>query len=332
MIEGDGATVGTGGGGLDTRIATVRAFNRFYTRAIGALNEGLLRTSYSLTEARALYELGAGQARTAQDLCRALDLDPGYASRMLAGFERNGLILRERAPDDARRSLIALTDAGRAAFQDLDQRSAAEVGALLGRVCVDQQERLVAAMATIAGLLDGSAGGTGALDRRVRLRPHRPGDMGWVIHRHATLYTAEYGWDGTFEALVAEIAARFIRAFDPARERCWIAEVPPPAATPGATATIVGSIFLVRETDEVARLRMLYVEPSVRGQGVGRLLAETCIEAAREIGYRELRLWTNANLTAAGRLYTSLGFGLLDETPYRGFGHELVGQTWSLGL
>ena len=304
----------------DTRIEAVRRFNRFYTRRIGVLRPRLYGSKHSLAEVRVLYELAhAGGNPTASELQIALDLDAGYLSRILRGFEAKRLIRRARSDTDARRLHLKLTAAGREAFAPLDRASHDEIAALLARVPADGQRRVIAAMGTIRSLLDDAP----ALPTPYLLRTRRPGDIGWVIARHGALYAEEYGWDATFEALVAEIAARFLRRFDPAREACWIAE---------RDGDNVGSVFLVQRSRYVAQLRLLLVEPSARGSGIGRRLVGECIEFARRAGYRKVMLWTNAGLDAARHLYEDAGFRLVREETHRSFGKDLVGQTFELAL
>jgi DNA-binding MarR family transcriptional regulator/N-acetylglutamate synthase-like GNAT family acetyltransferase len=304
---------------LPARVAAVRRFNRFYTRRIGALQEGFLKTPFSLAESRVLYELAHREAATASALARDLDLDPGYLSRILKGFETRGLIKRAASAEDARQSLLALTQLGRAAFAPLDRRSQDEIGAMLATLPAPAQKRLVADMAEIETLL----GERPASAAPYILRPHRPGDMGWIVHRHGALYAEEYGWDESFEALVAEIVAGFLRAFDARRERCWIAE---------REGEILGSVMVVRQSDEVAKLRLLLVEPKARGLGLGRRLVEECIRFARLCGYKRMTLWTNDVLHAARRIYEQAGFRLGAEEPHHSFGKDLVGQTWERDL
>lgn len=306
-------------GGIGERIAAVRRFNRFYTQKIGVLREGLHESPFSLTQARVLYELAHRPPLTASALAKDLALDPGYLSRILRGFEAKGLVERTQSETDGRQSFIALTAAGRTAFAPLDRGSRDEIGALLASLGEAEQRRLVAAMQTIGDLL-----GEGSAPREpYLLRPHRPGDMGWVVHRHAVLYAEEYGWDESFEALVAEVAAEFIKNFDPKRERCWIAE---------KDGEIVGSVFLVGKSDDVAKLRLLYVEPGARGLGLGRRLVNECIRFARSVGYRRITLWTNSVLVAARRIYETTGFELVASEPHHSFGHDLVGETWERDL
>jgi DNA-binding MarR family transcriptional regulator/GNAT superfamily N-acetyltransferase len=306
---------------LTSRVQAVRRFNRFYTSRIGVLHEGLLGGPLSLTEGRIVYELAQSADSTAAKLGNDLGLDAGYLSRILRGFQQRGLIDRRPSTTDGRTSVLSLTDAGRQAFAVIDARSQAEIGAMLEKLTATQQQRLVAALDIVEALL----GGDNRRQSRVPyiLRPHQPGDMGWVVHRQAVLYTQEYGWDEQFEALVAEIVARFIKEFDPKRERGWIAE---------REGAVVGSVFLVRQSDEVAKLRMLYVEPDARGLGIGRRLVAECIRFARQTGYRRITLWTNDILTAARRIYQQAGFQLIEEERHHSFGHDLVGQNWELEL
>ena len=305
--------------GFDQRVAAVRRFNRFYTRQIGVLHEGLLQSAFSLAEARVLYELAHRDRPTASELGRELGLDPGYLSRILRSFEQRGLLAREASPADGRQSLLRLTEAGEAAFAPLNSRSREEIGAMLHALSPAQQKSLAEAMTTIETLL-------GAPPERkapYMLRPHQPGDIGWITHRQAVLYATEYGWDERFEALVAEIAARFIERFDAKHERCWIAE---------RDGEIVGSVFVVKKSKSVAQLRLLYVEPSARGLGIGRRLVAECIRFARQAAYKKLMLWTNSILDAARHLYVEAGFKLIAEEPHHSFGHDLVGETWELKL
>lgn len=304
---------------IEERTHAVRRFSRFYTRRLGVLGEGLLDSSFSLTEARVLYELAHRDRPTATALGRDLGLDPGYLSRILRRFEEAGLLERARSEADARQSHLVLTPAGRAAFAPLDKASREQVGALLSRLTDADQRRLTDAMATIESLL----GEVEAPKAPYTLRPHRPGDMGWIVHRHGALYAQEYGWGDTFEALVAEIAATFIKDFDPKRERCWIAEW---------DGEIVGSVLLVKQSDEVAKLRLLFVEPKARGLGIGRRFVEECIRFARDAGYRRITLWTNDVLHAARKIYADAGFRLVQTEPHRSFGHDLVGENWELEL
>lgn len=313
------------GEGSEDRVARVRRFNRFYTRRMGVLEEKLLRSPFSLTEARVIYELAQRGPVTASDLGAGLKLDAGYLSRILRGFHDRGLVEKRPSTDDRRRNLLTLTAAGRDAFARLDAASATEIGALLARLAPPERERLVGAMEEIEDLLGPRrsrpepvrAGGG------VILRAPRAGDLGWVVHRHGALYAEEYGWNDRFEALVAEIVAAFVRKHDPVRERCWIAE---------RDGKILGSVFLVRVSDEVAKLRCLLVEPEARGLGIGTRLVDACVALAREAGYRRVVLWTNSVLVDARRLYERTGFRKVHEEPNREFGKEEVAETWELEL
>jgi DNA-binding MarR family transcriptional regulator/GNAT superfamily N-acetyltransferase len=304
---------------LDQRVAAVRRFNRFYTRQIGLLGAGYLHSPFSLTQVRVLYELAHRERPTAAELSRDLGLDPGYLSRVLHGFRRSGLIATERSKDDGRQSHLSLTEAGQAAFAPLNARSHGEIAGMLDGLTAAQQDRLVEAMHTIEGLL----GAPLEPKAPYLLRPHQPGDMGWIVHRHGVLYAREYGWDEEFEALVANIVARFIKNFDPKRERCWIAE---------KDGEIVGSVFVVQRSKTIAQLRLLLVEPTARGSGVGSRLVEECIRFARDRRYRRLMLWTNDVLVDARRIYERAGFQLMKEEAHHSFGHDLVGQNWELKL
>jgi DNA-binding MarR family transcriptional regulator/GNAT superfamily N-acetyltransferase len=302
-----------------SHVRAVRAFNRFYTQRIGVLQRGVLQSPYSLTEVRVLYELANGADLTASDVRRILGLDPGYLSRILRSFERGGMLSRERSKKDGRRSLIRLTGHGRKVFSSLNARQSSDVEKMLQSVPDSVREKLVGSMQTIQKVLNSETAGSG----RVSLRAHRPGDMGWVMFRHGILYEREYGWDERFEALVGEIVVNFIRDFDAERERCWMAEM---------DGERVGSVFLVKDTATVAKLRLLLVEPAARGRGVGKLLVSECIDFARKAGYRKLTLWTNSVLDAARHIYESAGFELMKEEKHSNFGHNLTGQYWSLDL
>ena len=303
---------------LAERISAVRRFSRFYTRQIGALEEGLLDTPFPLTEARVLYELGQRGTATAKEVWQELRMDPGYLSRILRGFQERGLIDRRASESDARLSHISLTDSGRAAFAGLDAESAREISIMLDALPVLEQERLVRAMRTIESVLGGSAGAPYVL------RPPKPEDIDWVVRRHRQLYVEEYGFGETFAELVAKAAAEFARDFDPARERGWIAE---------RDGENVGCVVLVRGTDEVAKLRLLLVEPSARGLGIGARLVDECIDFARQAGYRTITLFTNEVLDAARRIYAAKGFRMTHrERQDEVFGHTFVAETWDLEL
>jgi DNA-binding MarR family transcriptional regulator/GNAT superfamily N-acetyltransferase len=304
---------------FDERVGAVRRFNRFYTRQIGLLQDRLLQTPFSLTEARLLYELAHRSECTASALAGDLGLDHGYLSRILRRFADDGLITKARAAQDGRQSLLSLTAKGRKAFAPLDRRSHDQVAAMLRAISAPERKRVIAAMDDIEGIL----GGKPASDRSYILRPHRAGDMGWVVERHGVLYCQEYGWDSHIEALTAEIVATFLKNFDPARERCWIAEM---------DGERVGSVFLVRETDEVARLRLLLVEPQARGLGLGKRLVDECVHFAREAGYRKITLWTHAVLVAARAIYRQGGFTLTEQWVHDDFGKPEPSETWELTL
>ena len=310
----------------EDRIAAVRAFNRFYTQRIGVLREHLLDSPFALTPARVLYELAQWRpeaaAPTATALATALGLDPGYLSRILRGFEERGLVRKTVSDTDGRQRSLSLTPAGRRAFAPLDARSRAEVRALLAPMPEADRNRLVEAMHSVAALLGEDLPEARRSDSYL-LRSPRPGDLGWIIHRHGTLYAREYGYDAQFEALVAEIAARFVQHLDAKRERCWIAE---------RNGEIVGSVFLVSSSKTVAKLRLLLVEPHARGLGIGARLIEECIGFAREAGYRSLVLWTQSELHAARRLYRRAGFHRTRSERHESFGKKLVAETWELTL
>ena len=307
---------------MTSPVAEIRSFNRFYTRRIGLLDEHLSDSPFTLPEARVLYELARGDAGTAADLSRRLDRDKGQISRLLARLRARGLVASTVSPRHAKHRLLALTPAGRDAFTALDRGAAAQMEALLAPLDAGATQRLTGAMGTIRALLDAPAAtdtGPGFV-----LRPPEVGDLGFVVHRQAVLYAREYGWDWTFEGLVAGIVARFVAEFDPAREQAWLAE---------RNGAIVGSVFLVRGEDaETAKLRLLYVEPTARGLGIGGALVAACIARARAIGARRLVLWTNDVLVSARRIYQAAGFRLVAEERHRSFGHDLVGQNWERDL
>ncbi|WP_353644281.1 bifunctional helix-turn-helix transcriptional regulator/GNAT family N-acetyltransferase [Mesorhizobium sp. WSM2239] len=302
------------------QIADVRAFTRFYTRQIGLLQERLHKSAFSLTEARVLYELAHRDGLTATDLGRDLGLDAGYLSRLLKKFESRGLVTKAPSPADARQSMLTITEAGRKAFEPLDQASREEVAGLLGRLSTEHREAVVSAMQRVQRLL-----GQDQKPEKVSysLRPLQVGDIGWIVHRQGVLYAREYGWDESYEALAAEILAGFVKSFDPEHENAWIAE---------REGKVVGSVFLMRKSADVAKLRLLYVEPSARGLGVGRRLVDECIGFARAKGYKTLTLWTNDVLVSARRIYQAAGFRLVGEERHHSFGKDLVGQTWDLAL
>jgi len=304
---------------LDQDVAAVRGFNRFYTRKLGVLDQHLLDSPFSLSEARVMYELAHRDDAAAKDIGLELGLDAGYLSRIVQSFEENGLITRTPLPTDRRQHRLALTPKGRQNFAGLDRSSHDEVAAMLGPLGDAERAKVVNAMRTIEQVLGPRSGARPGF----LLRSHRPGDIGWVVSRHGAIYAQEYGWDIGFEALVAEITAQFIRSFDPTREHCWIAEI---------DGEPVGSIFLVRASDEVAKLRLLLVEKKARGLGVGRALTDQCIRFAREKGYRSITLWTQSILVAARDIYRRAGFVRVAEEKHHSFGVDLVGETWELKL
>ena len=301
------------------RIETVRRFNRFYTRQIGVLQEHLLESPFSLTEARVLYELAHHDETTARSLGADLQLDAGYLSRILEAFRKRGLVERAPSTTDGRQRPVRLTPRGRKAFAGLDGDSSRNVRALLRPLAEESQARLVESMRAIETVL----GAPQATRTPYILRAQEPGDMGWVVQRHGAIYAQEYGWDATFEALVAEIVAKFVRHFEPKNERCWIAE---------RDGVNVGCVFLVRKSRTVGQLRLLLVEPSARGLGIGARLVEECSRFARQVGYRRIVLWTNSVLHAARRIYEAAGYRLVEENRHHSFGKNLVGQNWELKL
>jgi DNA-binding MarR family transcriptional regulator/N-acetylglutamate synthase-like GNAT family acetyltransferase len=303
----------------DDRIDQVRRFNRFYTRTIGVLQDGYLHSPFSLAEVRVLYELAHRPRTTATELGRELELDAGYLSRILSGFDRGGLLDRTRSERDGRESVLTLNQAGHAAFAPLEASARQEIGALLARLPDGQQDHLLKAMHTIAGLL----GERRAEAAEFALRQHQPGDMGWVVQRHGALYAQEYGFDAQFEALVASIVARFLLHFDPERERCWIAE---------RHGQLVGCVFLVKASKTIGKLRLFLVEPEARGLGIGRALVDDSLRFARAAGYRRVRLWTQSNLLAARHIYSAAGFSKIDEEAHHSFSQDLVAETWELTL
>jgi DNA-binding MarR family transcriptional regulator/N-acetylglutamate synthase-like GNAT family acetyltransferase len=304
----------------DSRVEIVRRFNRFYTRQIGLLNEGLLDSPFSLTEVRALYELAHREHQTAADLCRELGLDAGYASRILRSFEKQGLIEKKNSARDARQSLLNLSRKGRKVFEPLDGRSDVQVSKMLNTLSPAKQGNLIHAMQTIESVLDPREKAASAYV----LRQHRPGDMGWVVQRHGELYWQEYRYDERFEALVARIVADFVEKLDTARERCWIAE---------RDGENVGSVFLVQKSKTISKLRLLLVEPSARGLGIGGRLVSECVRFAREAGYKKMTLWTQGELTAARAIYQKAGFELVGKKQHRSWGRkDLVAETWEMRL
>jgi DNA-binding MarR family transcriptional regulator/ribosomal protein S18 acetylase RimI-like enzyme len=303
----------------DAEVAAVRAFNRFYTRKLGVLDQQLMKSPFSLSEARVLYELSHREEPAAKEIGIELGIDPGYLSRIVQKFDEDGLITRKPLPTDRRQYRLALTAKGRQTFAKLERNMQDDVGAMLAALRNGGSQRLIEAMATIERLL-------GAADTSpppAILRDHRPGDMGWVVQSHGAFYAREYGFDASFEALVAEIAAKFLTSFDASRERCWIAEL---------DGVPVGSIFLVKHSDDIAKLRLLLVEPAGRGQGLGQKLVGECVAFAKACGYRKITLWTQSILVAARGIYQNAGFKLVATEPHRSFGQSLIGETWEREL
>jgi len=300
-------------------VEAVRRFNRLYTQKIGVLNEGLLESEFTLTEVRVLYEIAHAVGATAADICRALGLDAGYVSRLLHRLRTRGLVEQERSATDRRRSVLRMSDEGSRLFSELDARANEDAATLLGQFGDRERARLVSALREVEAIIDKND------ERRESylLRPHRAGDMGWIVHRHGALYAREYGWGDRFEALVAEIVAKFLRDFDPQRERCWMAE---------RNGEIVGSVLVAKESDEVAKLRLLLVEPTARGLGIGNRLVEECVHFARNTGYDRIVLWTNSLLDAARHIYERAGFVLVSEDVDELFGPGSKAQHWSLEL
>lgn len=308
----------TSSGDLERQVLAMRRFNRFYTQKIGVLEDGRLYAPFSLAETRVLYELAYRDRVTASDLVRDLGLDAGYLSRMLRSFARQGFVARKPAPEDARQSLLTLTPAGRKAFAPTEKASQRVLAPLLEKLGAAERAQLSGAMATIERLL----GGTGEKPA-IRLRTHRPGDIGWMVEAHGRLYAQDYGWDSSFEALAAEVGAQFIRDYDPQWERAWIAEV---------DGERMGCVFLIRKSAKVAKLRVLIVDPRARGLGIGAALVNECIRFARQKGYAKVTLWTNSVLTAARAIYVKAGFKLVASEKHKSFGKSLTGETWDLNL
>jgi DNA-binding MarR family transcriptional regulator/GNAT superfamily N-acetyltransferase len=304
----------------DTRAETVREFNRYYTGRIGVLGDAHLGSDFSLTEVRVLYELAHRHKPTAAEIADALTLDRGYLSRTLRAFKRRGLITTTQSTADRRASHLALTAAGKKAFAPLDRRARRLMAGLLAPLSDGRQRRMLDAMQTIRSALDDQPDQS---TEPFTLRTHKPGDMGWVVLRHGELYSREYGWDERFEAIVARVVADFVDHFDPARERCWIAE---------RGGERVGSIFIVAKSKTVAKLRLLLVEPSARGLGIGERLVDEVIAFGRQAGYRKILLWTQSDLTSARRIYAAKGFALIAEEGHELFGSNLTAETWELKL
>ena len=305
------------------RIDTVRRFNRFYTRAIGVLQEGWLHSSFSLTEARVLYELAHRENATATAVGSSLELDAGYLSRILSAFKKRELIEKTPSRDDGRQSLLALTAEGHRQFAPLEARTIQQVRGMLKKLSENEQRQLTAAMQTIEKLLAPSEQVPSAAKASYLLRPHQSGDMGWVVHRQGLLYAQEYGYDERFEALAAEIVAKFVQHYDPKRERCWIAE---------KDGEVVGSVFVTAKSKTISKLRLLYVEPSARGLGIGSRLVCECVRFARQVGYKKMVLWTQSELDAARHIYKRAGFRVIEKKRHHSFSKDLVAETWELSL
>jgi DNA-binding MarR family transcriptional regulator/GNAT superfamily N-acetyltransferase len=303
------------------RTGAVRRFNRFYTRQIGVLRKTYLDSPYSLGEMRVLYEIAHGDGITASEIGRALDLDAGYLSRVLRNFEKRGLLARKPSAEDARQSHLTLTAHGRKAFAPAEERSQRDVAAMLGKLRTDDQAKLIAAMQTIENLLAGNP--EAKLSRDYILREPKPGDFGWIVARHAEVYAQEYGWTEPFDGLCAQIVADFANKNDPACERCWIAEV---------NGENVGTVMLVKDSEEVARVRLLLVDPKGRGLGLGARLVDECVRFARQAGYKKITLWTHSILTAARHIYEKAGFTLTSSEKRHSWSKDVVAEFWDLEL
>jgi DNA-binding MarR family transcriptional regulator/GNAT superfamily N-acetyltransferase len=303
---------------IHKQVNAIRAFNRFYTRKIGVL-DGMASSPFSLAEARVLYELANRRQPTATSIGKELGLDAGYMSRMLRDFDRRKFVTRERSKTDGRQRFLSLTSKGRSVFAPLNARSNRDVAAMLEELSPTERNKLVDSMQTVGRLL----GGIAEAKTSYLLRPHQPGDMGWIIHRQAILYADEYGWDGSYEALAAEIVAQFIKNYDPKREHAWVAE---------KDGERVGAVFVARESEQIAKLRLLHVEPQARGLGIGKRLVEECIRFARRAGYEKMTLWTQSILHGARHIYKTAGFEVVHEEKHHSFGKDLTAETWELNL
>jgi DNA-binding MarR family transcriptional regulator/GNAT superfamily N-acetyltransferase len=304
---------------VDKQVSAIRAFNRFYTRKIGVV-DGMASSPFSLAEARVLYELAHREKPTATDIRKELGLDAGYMSRILRDFERRNLVAGEQSKTDERQRFLSLTAKGRRAFAPLDERSNRDVAAMIEAVSPTERNRLIEAVETVRRLLGDK---TEPVRTPYLLRMHQPGDMGWIVYRQAILYTEEYGWDGSYEALAAEIVASFIKNYDPKWERAWVAE---------KDGERVGAVFVAKESDQIAKLRLLHVEPQARGLGIGKRLVEECIRFARQAGYQKMTLWTQSILHAARHIYKQAGFQVVCEEKHHSFGKDLTAETWELNL
>ena len=301
------------------RVAAVRRFNRFYTQKLGVLQHHWLNSPFSLTEARVLYEIKQRGRTTASEIARDLGLDAGYLSRILRRFHKSGLIRKDVSPEDGRQSFLSMTTRGRKSFAPLETRTKRQVGAVLGGLTVPERDHLVSAMRAIETMI----GSERKVESEIVLRQPRPGDLGWVVARHAELYAREHGWTENFEGLCAQIVADFVSRYDSERERCWIAEM---------DGQNVGSVFLVKDSEKIARLRLLLVDPVARGRGLGTRLTDECIRFARKRGYRSITLWTHEELTAARHIYERAGFRLTSSERRRSFGKDVVSEHWNLAL
>lgn len=302
---------------IQERVQALRKFNRFYTIQIGLLNQGLLKTAFSLTQSRILFELAHRKQLTASDLIRGLGVDPGYLSRIIGVFEKQGLVKRGRSNADSRQRPLTLTAKGKKTFSVLDERSSEEARKLLSKLSNENQQSLLQAMQTIHEILEPES----KQEPAYLLRSHEPGDIGWIIHRHGALYAEEYNWDETFEALVGEILVNFAKQHNPKKEKLWIAEM---------NGERIGSVMVVNAGNQVAQLRLLLLEPKARGKGLGKRLVHECVQFARKKGYRKIKLWTQSNLLEARHLYTRAGFELVKQKPHHSFGHDLVSEVWEL--
>lgn len=324
MSAASTAAVSDNSSDLEDRVAAVRRFSRFYTRRLGVLQDSFLQTSFSLAEARVLYELAHRHKPTATEIADALNLDRGYLSRILRAFMERDLVFKTSSRDDGRQNLLSLTTRGRMSFAAIDKRSQDDVAAMLAKLPRPEQDRVVTAMGAIERLIEGAPDARGSDTRPAYvLRPPRTGEMGWVVARNAVLYAQEYGWGEKFEGLCAEIVAQMIAAYDPARDRHWIADI---------DGEPVGSVFVVKETEDVARLRLLLVEPKARGHGIGARLVDECIAFARSAGYSKMTLWTHSILTPARKIYQNAGFTKIAEQPHADWGVPVVGETWEMAL
>ena len=301
------------------RIEAVRRFNRFYTRQIGLLQEQLLQSQFTLSQARVIYELGQYDQITATEIGQTLGMDAGYLSRIVRDLSQRGIVSKERSQTDGRQRLLTLSKTGQEAYKELSQRSQLDVGAMLDSLPEEGQRRLIDAMNEIERIVVKPATNSPPY----LLRPHQPGDIGWLIGQHGSYYSTTYGWDETFEGLAAEIAGTFLQNFDPKRERCWVAE---------RDGKRVGAVILLKKTEDTAQLRMLIVKPEARGFGIGKRLVQECTRFARQAGYNKIMLWTDKGLDAARAIYEKEGYQLIKEEPHTSFGHDLIGQIWELEL